>query len=133
MKTFIISYSLVILFLLILDGIWLSIMLPNVYKPNLSHLLSETIHYFPAIIFYLIYAFGLYFFVINNVYEKDFTISKIFLYSFLFGAVCYSTYDLTNQATLKNWPPIITIIDILWGGALTSITSILTVTMLRRL
>lgn len=133
MKKLLISYSFIIFWLLILDGIWLSIMLPTIYKQNLSHLLSETINYFPAVIFYLIYSFGIYFFIIKSANERNLSILTVFFYGFLFGVICYSTYDLTNQATLKNWPVIVTIIDIFWGGLLTSLCSVFTFLILKKI
>ena len=61
------------------------------------------------------------------------SMANIFFYAFIFGAVCYSTYDLTNQATLKNWPLSVTIIDILWGGLLTALCSVFTSLMVRKI
>jgi uncharacterized membrane protein len=37
----------------------------------------------------------------------------------LFGLITYATYDLTNLATLKNWPALTSTVDMLWGTALT--------------
>jgi len=34
----------------------------------------------------------------------------------LFGLVAYATYDLTNQATLRDWPWHLTLIDLCWGA-----------------
>ena len=39
-------------------------------------------------------------------------------YGALFGFFTYATYDLTNQATLRNWTLQLTLIDVLWGVAL---------------
>jgi uncharacterized membrane protein len=44
-----------------------------------------------------------------------------------FGLVAYATYDLTNLATLRDWPVLVTVVDILWGAVLTAVTSMLTV------
>ncbi|KKS35025.1 MAG: hypothetical protein UU97_C0003G0039, partial [candidate division WWE3 bacterium GW2011_GWD1_42_14] len=41
----------------------------------------------------------------------------------LFGLVCYATYDLTNQATINNWPTIVTVVDLIWGTLLTASVS----------
>lgn len=30
----------------------------------------------------------------------------------------YGTYDLTNLATAKNWPVIVTVVDMVWGTGL---------------
>ena len=37
----------------------------------------------------------------------------------LLGLVAYGTYDITNLATLKGWPAIVAIVDIVWGTLLT--------------
>ena len=42
----------------------------------------------------------------------------------LFGLITYATYDLTNLATVKDWPMIITIIDLVWGMMLTTVVSL---------
>ena len=134
MKIIAIIYSLILLFLLIFDSVWLSINFKLLYKDNLSHLLAENINYFSAIIFYLIYAFGIYFFVIKPNYSQDkISVINIISYGFLFGVICYSTYDLTNQATLKDWPLKITIIDICWGGILTSLTALFSILIIRKI
>jgi uncharacterized membrane protein len=39
------------------------------------------------------------------------------------GLVAYGTYDLTNLATLKNWSRAMTVVDILWGGAVSAATA----------
>jgi uncharacterized membrane protein len=37
----------------------------------------------------------------------------------LLGLVAYGTYDLTNQATLKDWPWVVTLTDLAWGAFVT--------------
>ena len=80
---------------------------------------------FAALIFYLIFVIGLVIFVINPSLEKKSLLSVI-LTGALFGLVTYSTYDLTNLATVKNWPISITIIDLIWGSFVSSSTSLIT-------
>jgi uncharacterized membrane protein len=41
----------------------------------------------------------------------------------LFGFFTYMTYDLTNQATLKNWTLQLSVIDIGWGTVLGAISA----------
>jgi hypothetical protein len=36
----------------------------------------------------------------------------------LLGLVAYGTYDLTNLATVKAWPWIVTLVDMAWGTVL---------------
>jgi uncharacterized membrane protein len=42
----------------------------------------------------------------------------------LFGCVTYATYDLTNQATLRNWSTALSIADICWGSVLAAISAL---------
>jgi uncharacterized membrane protein len=44
----------------------------------------------------------------------------------LFGLIAYATYDLTNLATLKDWPLIVTIVDLAWGAVLAGSVSTVT-------
>ena len=48
------------------------------------------------------------------------------LYGALFGLVCYATYDLTNLALAKNWPLLVTIVDLMWGAFLAASVSTIT-------
>jgi uncharacterized membrane protein len=41
----------------------------------------------------------------------------------LFGLVCYATYDLTNLAVAKDWPLLVTIVDLAWGAVLAASVS----------
>lgn len=77
----------------------------------------------PALIFYLIFVVGVIVFAVLPGYESQ-NIWKTIALGALFGMLSYSTYDLTNLATLKKWPVSITIIDIIWGTTVSTITSI---------
>jgi uncharacterized membrane protein len=78
-----------------------------------------------AIIFYLLYLAGIVFFVINPALEKQSWKFALFAGMF-FGLITYATYDLTNLATLKDWPITITVIDLAWGTTLGGLVSIIT-------
>jgi len=71
-----------------------------------------------ALIFYLINILGMVFLVINPAI-KDQSWSRLLWGAALYGLCTYATYDLTNMATLKNWPAIVTIVDLIWGVTLT--------------
>ena len=77
------------------------------------------------IIFYLIFIVGLVVFVISPALEKGSWISALSLGA-LFGLVCYATYDLTNLAVAKDWPLLVTIVDLIWGAALSALVSVIT-------
>ncbi len=40
-----------------------------------------------------------------------------------FGFITYATYDMTNLATLRDWPVFITVVDIIWGTVLCGLTA----------
>ncbi|MFK4965130.1 DUF2177 family protein [Lactococcus garvieae] len=109
---------------LILDSLWLVFAHKKFYQPNIGHLMGQT-KLLPAVIFYLIYVSALVFFVLVPGQEKE-SLSYVLLAGAFFGAVCYATYDLTNLATLSGWPLKITIVDMIWGSFVTSLSAILT-------
>lgn len=109
---------------LILDSLWLVFAHKKFYQPNIGHLMGQT-KLLPAVIFYLIYVVALVFFVLVPGQEKE-SLSYVLLAGAFFGAVCYATYDLTNLATLSGWPLKITIVDMIWGSFVTSLSAILT-------
>lgn len=109
---------------LILDLVWLVKISPRFYKKNLGHLMAEKVNYVPAIIFYLIFIVGITLFVIGPAYAGGRGWSYALIYGAVFGLVTYSTYDLTNFATLKKWPLNVTLADIVWGTFLSTATSV---------
>jgi uncharacterized membrane protein len=110
---------------LVIDLLWLGIIAKKFYRKHLGFLMSDDVNWFAAIIFYLIFIAGIVLFVIDPALEAG-SFSHALLYGALFGFVSYATYDLTNLATLRNWPLLITIIDLIWGTVLASSVSIIT-------
>jgi uncharacterized membrane protein len=121
----IISFFSVLISLLLIDIVWLTVMSKNFYSKQIGHLLSESPKLFPAGIFYLIYSFGIIFFVVLPAIQGNFNISKTFIYGALLGIIAYGTYDLTNHATIKDWPTIVTAVDIVWGALLTGTVAVI--------
>lgn len=124
MKNSIVMYFSTLLTFLAIDIPWLYVMGKKVYSIKLGHLLSENPQLLPALIFYLIYPVGILFFVLNPAIKDGWNVSKVAFMGALLGLIAYGTYDLTNNATLKDWPFLVTVIDIVWGMLLTSIVSI---------
>ena len=110
--------------MLALDGLWLNTMLKRFYAPRMVNLLSDTPSLVPAGIFYLIYAAGLSVLIVLPSVKNGDGAMKVFLRGALFGFVCYATYDLTNQATLKAWSSSLTLVDMAWGAFLTGTASL---------
>ena len=121
-KSVILSYLLTFGVFLIVDLLWLGIIAKNIYKKYLGDFLTDTVNWTAAFIFYFIFVAGISIFVIYPSVSKDSAYYAI-LMGALFGFFTYSTYDLTNLATLKGWPLPIVFIDILWGSLLAAIVS----------
>jgi uncharacterized membrane protein len=119
MKTYIIGFFVTILTTLLLDAIWLSTMMKTFYSKHLSHIFADKPSLTPALIFYILYAIGLLYFVVFPLLAANASYGKIFLTGAFLGLIAYGTYDLTNQATVKNWPVIVTLVDLVWGAFLT--------------
>ena len=97
-----------------LDALWLRWAGPNLYRPALGDLLAPNFRAAPAIVFYALYIAALVWFAVRAGLTG--WIGMAVLNGALLGAICYATYDLTNQATMKVWPVHITLIDIAWGA-----------------
>lgn len=123
LKTTLLSYLLTFGVFLFIDMIWLGIIAKNIYQKYLGHFLTNDVNWTAAIIFYIIFVIGISIFVIYPAVDKNDVLSAITMGA-LFGFFTYATYDLTNLATLKNWPIKIVIIDIIWGAFLSSSVSI---------
>lgn len=131
MKQIIVAYLTSLVSMLAIDSVWLTTMMNRFYKPRMGHLLSEKVSYAPAVIFYLLYTAGIIFLVVQPALKQSNSLLMVFLYGALLGLVCYGTYDLTNQATLKNWPSSLSIVDLAWGALLTGTVSVLAVLVAR--
>jgi uncharacterized membrane protein len=108
-----------------IDLLWIGIVANKLYKKYLGFVLAENPNWTAAMIFYLLYILGMVFFVIHPALEKQSWKDALYVGMF-FGLITYATYDLTNLATLKNWPVTITIIDLIWGVVLSGSVSLVT-------
>lgn len=122
MLPFIKLYLITFVIFFIIDLFWLGIVAKNIYRHYLGELMSPSVNWVAAIIFYLLFIFGLVFFVIMPAVDLN-SLGRAILYGALFGLITYATYDLTNLATLKGWPIEITLIDLAWGTFLGASTS----------
>ena len=72
-----------------------------------------------AFVTYIFLIFGLYYFVYRHIKKNTWKYDAI-IRGFIFGAVVYGIFDLTNLSILNNYDLSIAIIDTLWGGILSS-------------
>jgi uncharacterized membrane protein len=108
-----------------IDMVWLVLVARNFYQKQIGFLMKPDIGWFAAISFYLLFIAGLIVFVIAPAIEKN-SWSHALISGAFFGLVTYATYDLTNLATLKDWPVLVTIIDLIWGSVLAASISVIT-------
>ena len=101
---------------LALDAVWLVTMAARLYRPAIGHIMREDFDLMAAAAFYAIYLTGLVVFVVRPAADGRTALVR----GAFFGAVCYATYDLTNQATIVQWPWHVTFVDLAWGAFVTS-------------
>lgn len=126
------NFLVVISSLVAIDAVWLGLVAPSFYKKHIGHLMAAHPNWLAAALFYVVFISGLLYFVIRPL-GADASLIKVFLTGALFGLFTYATYDLTNQATLKDWPVIVTVVDLLWGMFLSGSVSAVSVAILRSL
>ena len=102
---------------LVIDLVWLGYVARPFYLLQLGHLLAPQPNWTAAGLFYLLFILGLQFFVVAPGLQAGslpFTLRRAALY----GLITYATYDLTNLATLQDWPLLVTVVDLAWGVVL---------------
>ena len=120
--TFVKHYLITLVIFTLIDLVWLLFISRKLYQEKIGHLMAPKANMAAAAIFYLLFIAGIVFFVVNPAAEKQSVLYALGAGAF-FGLVTYATYDLTNLATLRDWPVSITIIDLAWGSFVTGTTS----------
>lgn len=121
-KCFIVAALIASLVFLIIDVIWLSFATKSFYRPHIGQLLLDKPVIWAAVLFYVLYMFGMSVVVIQPCIEPNSILKSLYI-GFIFGLVAYGTYNLTNMAVLKNWSSTVAFVDMFWGGFLTAISS----------
>jgi uncharacterized membrane protein len=125
------TYFITLAVFFLIDMLWLAVVAKELYRKELGFLMSDKSNLVAAVIFYLVFILGLIFFVINPALNKE-SWKYALLAGMLFGFITYSTYDLTNLATIKNWPLKITVIDLIWGSSLGGVVSTISFFILKK-
>jgi uncharacterized membrane protein len=119
MKTFAAAYVAALVAFLALDSIWLTLTNQLLYRAVMADMLLDQFRPVPALLFYLIYLLALVYFAVRPGVSQSLT--RAILNGALFGFAAYATYDLTNQATLKNWSTTLTLADLAWGSFVSAV------------
>jgi uncharacterized membrane protein len=94
--------------------LWLGLVARTFYRKHLGYIMAPSPNWAAAIIFYLLFLVGLMIFVVLPGLEAN-SLTTTLLRGALYGLITYATYDLTNQATIKDWPVVVTVVDMFWG------------------
>lgn len=105
------------------DMLWLGLVAKDFYKKHLGYLMSPDINWYAALLFYLLFIAGILVFVVIPGIKDD-GLGMMLLKALFLGLVSYATYDLTNLATVKDWPLLVTVVDLIWGMTLTGLVSL---------
>ena len=106
-----------------IDMLWILLVARKFYTDNIGSLMKPMPNWPAAIIFYLIYIAGIIYLVVLPNADKG--VTRVLVAGAVFGLIAYATYDLTNYSTLKNWPLNVTIVDMIWGGVITGVVSVI--------
>lgn len=117
-----IAYGVAAVTFLAFDLVWLRWAAGNLYRPVIGEIMAQKFNLGAAVAFYLIYIAGVTWFAIRPGLEGG-GVQAAMLNGILLGALCYATFDLTNQAVMKVWATHISVLDILWGAFVTGAAS----------
>ena len=115
-------YLATLLVFLAIDAVWLGVVAKGFYQRHIGDLLRPDVRWGAALLFYLIFVGGILLFAVLPALERV-SVRHAVLLGGLFGMIAYATYDLTNLATLKGFPPIVAVVDMVWGFVLTAVVA----------
>jgi len=125
-------YFLTLAVFFLIDMVWLGVVAKSFYRRHLGYLMGPKVVWPAAVLFYLLFIAGLLVFAVRPALVAAAPLKALFLGAFL-GLLAYATYDLTNLATIKDWPVIVTAVDLVWGAVLGGLVSWLSALAARRL
>jgi uncharacterized membrane protein len=118
-----IAYAVTALTFLLLDAVWLGAMAERLYRPAIGHLMAERFALAPAALFYGLYVAAIVFFAVAPALQARRPLWAALGHGALLGLTAYATFDLTNQAVLKDWPWHVTLADLAWGSCVTAVAA----------
>ncbi len=116
------AYLVMIVFMFVVDLVWLSVIAKPIYQQGIGHLMATEPNLIYAGLFYLVYVLGLLWFAIKP-NRALLGIKRAFVAGATVGFLVYASYDLTNLSLLKDWPLGLSLMDITWGTILSGITA----------
>lgn len=114
MKTVLIAYAGTLVSLLVADAIWLGLVARTFYRDQLGALMLQSPNLAIASIFYVFFAMAVVLLAVMPGVKAGSLVTAL-VYGAVLGLAAYGTYDITNLATLKGWPVIVSVVDMAWG------------------
>lgn len=117
-----IQYLLSAIILVLLDGVYLS-MIKNLYDKQIQSIQGSAmqINLVASLITYIFLIFGLNYFIIRK--------HKSPIDAAILGLVIYGVYEFTNLSILKKWTVFISLLDTAWGSILFGLTTFILYTI----
>lgn len=122
MNKYLAGYLAAALVMLALDMLWLGVLAKTLYQQAIGHLMADQPRLLAALAFYVLYPAGLLVFALAP-HADDPAWGRTVLTGALFGFFAYATYDLSNLATLRDWPVRMTLVDMAWGTLLSAVSA----------
>ncbi len=118
-RTYVIAWLGALLPFLAIDLLWLGVIARDFYAAQLGPLLAPRPRWGVALGFYAVYCAGIVLFAVTPGLAAD-SLGRTLLLGAALGFLAYGTYDMTNLATLRGWPVLMSVVDIAWGTVLTA-------------
>lgn len=116
------TYLSTTLVMVVIDLVWLGLIAKPMYQAGIGHLMTDKPNLVAAFSFYALFPIGLMIFAILPEAAST-TWQRTAWLAALFGFFAYATYDLTNLATLKDYPLQLALIDMLWGSLVSAVAA----------
>lgn len=121
--TYVVAYIATAVVFLGLDALWLGVVAQTAYRRWIGHLMADDINMMAAFWFYLAYVIGLLIFAVAPAF-RDGAWTTAMIYGALFGFFAYGTYEMSNFATLRDWPIRMVVVDLAWGTILSAVAAV---------
>lgn len=116
---YLVGYATTLVVLVVVDMVWLGVIAKQMYRNGIGHLMAEKSNWFAVGLFYPVFAPSLMVFAVIP-HQAATRSSKTMVAAAMFGFFAYATYDLTNLGTLRGWPWQLSLIDTVWGTAMSA-------------
>jgi uncharacterized membrane protein len=119
LKTSVIRFIIGLVFILVIDNIYLSFAKDTIYKSIIDP--EEKINITAAVICWIVIVLSIQLLVLSR---PDIDSNNVYIYGAILGACSYALYNMTNFAMYPSrWTVKLSLIDIFWGSLLTGVTA----------